>query len=138
VPAFAANATPLTAEIEREYGRITKNFDVLQFCYKSGKPSTMREPRTSGENTMFLTLSASKWGIIPRGWITDMSSFKPGRLSHARLTHDAVTPKNIYLHRRQFMAGLGALATIGTVGGFASSAFADPLKAPLPTRWMKS
>ncbi|MDH7789062.1 sulfoxide reductase catalytic subunit YedY [Ochrobactrum sp. 19YEA23] len=58
-----------------------------------------------------------------------MSSFKPGRLSHARLTHDAVTPKNIYLHRRQFMAGLGALATMGTVGSFASSAFADPLKA---------
>ncbi|MBJ6134582.1 protein-methionine-sulfoxide reductase catalytic subunit MsrP [Ochrobactrum sp. Q0168] len=54
-----------------------------------------------------------------------MKSFKPGRLSHARLTHDAVTPKNIYLHRRQFMAGLGALAT----AGFASSAFADPLKA---------
>ncbi|OEI83187.1 protein-methionine-sulfoxide reductase catalytic subunit MsrP [Brucella sp. BO3] len=54
-----------------------------------------------------------------------MSSFKPSRFSTARLTGDAVTPKNIYLRRREFMIGLGAIAATGA----ASSAFADPLKA---------
>ncbi|EEZ13639.1 oxidoreductase molybdopterin binding subunit, partial [Brucella melitensis bv. 1 str. Rev.1] len=31
-----------------------------------------------------------------------MSSFKPSRFSTARLTGDAVTPKSIYLRRREF------------------------------------
>ncbi|MBC2886199.1 protein-methionine-sulfoxide reductase catalytic subunit MsrP [Ochrobactrum sp. CM-21-5] len=54
-----------------------------------------------------------------------MNSFKPNRLSPARLTDDAVTPEHVYLRRREFMLGAGALAATG----FASSAFADPLKA---------
>ncbi|MHC5233213.1 protein-methionine-sulfoxide reductase catalytic subunit MsrP [Brucella sp. LJL56] len=54
-----------------------------------------------------------------------MSSFKPGRFSSARLTYDAVTPKSLYLNRRSFMVGAGALAAAGV----ASSAFAEPLKA---------
>ena len=54
-----------------------------------------------------------------------MSTFKPGRFSSARLTYDAVTPKSLYLNRRSFMAGAGALAA----AGIASSALADPLKA---------
>ncbi|ENQ99625.1 sulfoxide reductase catalytic subunit yedY [Brucella ovis 80/125] len=54
-----------------------------------------------------------------------MSSFKPSRFSTARLTGDAVTPKSIYLRRREFMIGLGAIAATGA----ASSAFADPLEA---------
>ncbi|GAA5664191.1 sulfoxide reductase catalytic subunit YedY [Ochrobactrum intermedium] len=54
-----------------------------------------------------------------------MSSFKPGRFSSARLTYDAVTPKSLYLNRRSFMVGAGALAA----AGIASSAFAEPLKA---------
>ena len=54
-----------------------------------------------------------------------MSSFKPGRFSSARLTYDAVTPKSLYLNRRNFMVGAGALAAAGV----ASTAFAEPLKA---------
>lgn len=54
-----------------------------------------------------------------------MSSFKPGRFSSARLTYDAVTPKGLYLNRRNFMVGAGALAAAGV----ASTAFAEPLKA---------
>ncbi|SCD24508.1 protein-methionine-sulfoxide reductase catalytic subunit MsrP [Brucella inopinata] len=54
-----------------------------------------------------------------------MSSLKPSRFSTARLTGDAVTPKNIYLRRREFMIGLGAIAAAGAT----SAAFADPLKA---------
>ncbi|ERL99793.1 sulfoxide reductase catalytic subunit YedY [Brucella intermedia 229E] len=58
-----------------------------------------------------------------------MSSFKPGRFSSARLTYDAVTPKSLYLNRRAFMVGAGALAA----AGIASSAFAEPLKAKAST-----
>lgn len=54
-----------------------------------------------------------------------MSSFKPGRFSSARLTYDAVTPKSLYLNRRNFMVGAGALAAAGV----APTAFAEPLKA---------
>lgn len=54
-----------------------------------------------------------------------MSSFKPGRFSSARLTYDAVTPRSLYVNRRSFMIGAGALAATGVV----SSAFAEPLKA---------
>ncbi|MBN9044105.1 MAG: protein-methionine-sulfoxide reductase catalytic subunit MsrP [Rhizobiales bacterium] len=54
-----------------------------------------------------------------------MRSFRPNPFSHSRLSHSAVTPKNIYLRRREFMAGVGALAATG----LASSAFAEPLKA---------
>ncbi len=58
-----------------------------------------------------------------------MSSFKPGRFSTARLTYDAVTPRSLYLNRRSFMMGAGALAATGV----ASSAFAAPLKAKAST-----
>lgn len=54
-----------------------------------------------------------------------MMRFKPNRLSSSNLAYSAVTPKNIYLRRREFMLGLGAL--IGT--GISSRAFAEPLKA---------
>lgn len=54
-----------------------------------------------------------------------MKSFKPGRLSPARLTDDVVTPRHLYMKRREFIAGLGALAA----GGLAVPALADPLKA---------
>ncbi len=54
-----------------------------------------------------------------------MSNFKPGRFSSARLTYDTVTPKSLYLNRRNFMVGAGALAAAGV----APTAFAEPLKA---------
>ena len=54
-----------------------------------------------------------------------MSSFKPGRFSSARLNSGDVTPKNLYLRRREFLIGAGALAATG----IASAAFADPLTA---------
>lgn len=54
-----------------------------------------------------------------------MHSFKPGRLSSAHLTYDAVTPKAAYLQRREFMMGAGAIAA----SLVASQALAAPLKA---------
>ncbi|MFC7064320.1 protein-methionine-sulfoxide reductase catalytic subunit MsrP [Brucella rhizosphaerae] len=53
-----------------------------------------------------------------------MTNVKFNRFSPARLNADEVTPRAFYLRRREFMAGIGALAATG----LASAAFADPLK----------
>lgn len=53
-----------------------------------------------------------------------MTNVKFNRFSPARLNDDEVTPRAFYLRRREFMAGIGALAATG----LASAAFADPLK----------
>ncbi|MGU3399539.1 protein-methionine-sulfoxide reductase catalytic subunit MsrP [Brucellaceae bacterium D45D] len=58
-----------------------------------------------------------------------MRSFKLSQLSSAYLTHDAVTPLNAYLRRREFLAGAGTFAA----GLVASSAMAAPLKAASST-----
>lgn len=53
-----------------------------------------------------------------------MTNVKFNRFSPARLNDGEVTPRAFYLRRREFMAGIGALAATG----LASAAFADPLK----------
>ncbi|MBV2144146.1 protein-methionine-sulfoxide reductase catalytic subunit MsrP [Falsochrobactrum sp. TDYN1] len=54
-----------------------------------------------------------------------MTRFKPGRLSSSHIAYSTITPKNIYLRRREFMIGLGTLAA----AGISSRTLAGPLKA---------
>ncbi|RAK28149.1 sulfoxide reductase catalytic subunit YedY [Falsochrobactrum ovis] len=54
-----------------------------------------------------------------------MQHFKPSRLSSAYLSYSEITPKSVYVRRREFLVGMGAL----TASAMATKAYSEELQA---------